>query len=299
MEEPPSGVVKSLSVPSEKRPRFTDGGGQVGAMVRAIGNAAGLGRLGVWMREIAPGLAGTHRHFHEVEEEWAFVLAGRGTVRIGPHRVAVESGTFVGFPPGPRPHHFVADRGEPLVILEGGERRPAEDRGRYVDLGRAWGPGPSGLVFRDVDDPPPAEEGDPGQVVVPSAIPPVDLRHDVDPAARRTMHPLHPSAGLARQAVSLASAAQGDRTTALHAHERTDEWAWILSGRALARIGDREVLVGPGDFLGHPAGGPAHRMTAVEPLTYLVGGGIDPDDVVVYPEAGLRRVAGRLEPTAR
>ena len=230
----PPGLVRPLAVPAEKRPRFTDGGGRVGAMVRPIGNAAGLSRIGVWRREIEPGMAGTHRHFHEVEDEWAIVLSGRGSVRVGPHRVAVEPGFFAGFPPGPRPHHFVADRGERLVLLEGGERRPAEDRGRYVDLGRAWDPG---LRMRDTDEPPPPEEGDPSQVVDPARVEPLLLQHDVDPGARRSMRRLHPATGLLRQAVALAGAAPGDRTTALHVHERTDEWVWILSGRAIARIG--------------------------------------------------------------
>ncbi len=32
------------------------------------------------------------------------------------------------------------------------------------------------------------------------------------------------------------------------------------------------------------------------PLIYLMGGERDAADVVVYPEAGVRRVGGRLEP---
>ena len=51
-----------------------------------------------------------------------------------------------------------------------------------------------------------------------------------------------------------------------------------------------------GDFLGHPAGGLAHVMEPVSELTYLMGGQRDPDDVVIYPEAGVRRIHGRIEP---
>jgi hypothetical protein len=37
-------------------------------------------------------------------------------------------------------------------------------------------------------------------------------------------------------------------------------------------------------------------MVATSALTYLVGGQSDLDDVVFYPDAGLRLVRGRLEP---
>jgi hypothetical protein len=37
-------------------------------------------------------------------------------------------------------------------------------------------------------------------------------------------------------------------------------------------------------------------MTVIDELTYLMGGQIDSADIVTYPEAGLRRVARKLEP---
>ena len=37
-------------------------------------------------------------------------------------------------------------------------------------------------------------------------------------------------------------------------------------------------------------------MQAETDLTYLMGGMIDPLDVVTYPEHGLRRLGGKLEP---
>ena len=37
-------------------------------------------------------------------------------------------------------------------------------------------------------------------------------------------------------------------------------------------------------------------MEPVSELTYLMGGQRDPDDVVIYPEAGVRRIHGRIEP---
>ena len=82
--------------------------------------------MGVNVRSVEPGMASTNRHFHTVEEEWVYVLGGHGVVRIGPLRLAIRAGSFVGFPPGPRPHHFIAAGQEPLLLLEGGEINPDE-----------------------------------------------------------------------------------------------------------------------------------------------------------------------------
>ena len=62
------------------------------------------------------------------------MLSGKGTLRIGPLRFAVRAGHFAAFPPGPSPHHFIAEGDEPLVFLEGGERRLAEDTFWYPDI---------------------------------------------------------------------------------------------------------------------------------------------------------------------
>lgn len=290
-ERRPAGVVNIADLPGERRPRFTKTPG-VGATVRGVGAAVGLTRMGVNIREVAPGMAGTNRHFHTVEEEWVFVVSGRGYVRIGPLRIAVGPSCFVGFPPGPRPHHFIAEGEEPLVFVEGGERRPAEDGCWYPDA-RVMSQARS--VVEPYVEPPP-EEGQASQVQHVDGLDARAFQHDVDPGARRQMRALHRVTGLERQAVYWSRVARGDRSTAFHTHARTDEWVFILSGRALARIGEDRFEVGPNDFLGHPAGGPPHVMEATEALSYLMGGQIDAEDVVTYPEAGLRRVHGKLKP---
>jgi uncharacterized cupin superfamily protein len=286
----PTCVVHAWSVAGEKRPRLTKAEG-VGALVRTLGDPTGLTRLGVHLREIQPGMAGSNRHWHVVEEEWGYVLSGRGAVRIGPHRIPVRAGSFVGFPPGPRPHHFLAEGDEPLVVLDGGERRPEEDHGYYPDLSMRFEVGKVSPLTETL----PPEEGDPGQCVHVDDVPLVPYQHDVDPLARRVYRRLSQHTGLVRQTVRWTRVESGDLSTALHSHDRTDEWAFILEGRARAQSGELTFEVGPGDFIGCPAGGPAHQMEPIEPLTYLMGGGRDADDVVTYPEAGYRRVRGRLE----
>ena len=287
----PSSVTHVWDLPGEKRPRFTQGG-SVASVVRLLGDTTGLTRMGVTLRVIDAGAAGTHRHFHMVEEEWAYVVSGRGTVRIGPHRLPVRAGSFAGFPPGPRPHHFLADAGERIVLLEGGERRPREDYGWYVDAGRMWR---AGKFIEPAEPLPGPEEGSPEQCVQVDDLATYEFRHDVDATARRTMRELHKRTGLTRQAVYWSRVEPGERSTAFHRHERTDEWIFVLAGRGRARVGDDRFEIGQFDFLAHPAGGAAHVMEAIEPLLYLMGGEIDPSDVVVYPDAGVRRTVRGIE----
>jgi len=286
----PSCVVAVAGVEAQKRPRFTHGAG-VSATVRDLRAPTGLTQMGVNLREIAPGDFGTHRHWHTVEEEWVYVLSGCGEARIGSLRLPVRPGSFVGFPPGPRPHHFRALGDVPLTLLEGGERR-AEDYGYYPDARRRFG---GGKIVDDVEVPP-AEEGDPRQCLHIDDVEIRSFQHELDPLARRTMRRLEQPTGLLRQVVVWSRVEAGDHSTARHTHARTDEWIYVLEGRALAHVGATSFAVGPGDFIAHPAGSPAHRMDVTESLVYLMGGQRDADDVVDYPDSRMRRVRGKLEP---
>ncbi len=284
-------VVHVPDLPGEPGPRDTKTRG-VAAIVRSPGKVAGMRQMGVHVRTVAPGFAGTNRHFHTVEEEWAYVLNGRGKLRIGPLTLPVGPGHFAGFPPGPGPHHFVNDGDEDLVFLEGGESRAAEDGCWYPDA-RLMSQG------RQLVEPyrePPPEHGTQAQLQDIESLTVQAFSHDVEPRARRQMRVLHRPTGLKRQAVYWCRVTQGALTTALHTHDRTDEWVFVLDGNGVVRIGDDEFPVGPHDFVGHPAGGEPHVMRAETDLTYLMGGMIDPLDVVTYPEHGLRRLGGKLEP---
>jgi len=248
--------------------------------------------MGVHLRTVESGFAGTNRHFHTVEEEWAYVMSGSGRLRIGPREFNVKAGHFAGFPPGPRPHHFVNDGTGDLVFLEGGESRAAEDGCWYPDA-RMMSHGRK--LVEPYEDPPP-EEGDEHQLLHIDHVPVKDFCHDVDPGARRQMRTLHAPTGLKRQALYWAQVQAGDRSTAFHHHQKTDEWVLILSGAATATVGDQSFEVGPNDFIGYPAGGDPHVLEAVTDLTYLMGGQVDPSDLVIYPRHGLKRVGGRLSP---
>jgi uncharacterized cupin superfamily protein len=290
----PACVVNLKDVPLEKRPRFTATPG-VAAMVQLLGDATGLKQMGVSARIVQPGFSGTNRHFHTVEEEWTYILSGRGTLRLGPLSLPVRAGHFAGYPPGPSGHHLQAEGDEPLVFLEGGERRPTEDDAWYPDTRQFFR---RRQAVENAGDPPP-EHGDARQLIHEDDVPVKLFQHDLDPNVRRRMRVFHKSTGLQRQAVKLGQVDAGVRTTVLHTHDRTDEWVFILRGRASVQLADQRFEVGPNDFVAHPAGSAPHAMEAIEELTYLMGGQSDPDDVVTYPEAGLQLVAGELSPIRR
>jgi uncharacterized cupin superfamily protein len=289
----PSCVINIRDIPGERRPRYTSTPG-VGGIVRSPGLSTGLTQMGVNVRTVEPGFAGTNRHFHTLEEEWTYVLSGHGRLRIGPLEFSVGPGHFAGYPTGPRPHHLVNDGVDDLVFLEGGESRPLEDAFWYPDI-RKMG---KARAFVEPYQEPPPEQGDATQVVNVDDVPVENFQHDVEPNARRRMRALHRGTGLERQAVYLAEVLAGNLSTAFHHHEKTDEWVFILAGTGIARVGDDRFNVGPDDFIGYPAHGLPHVIEATTDMTYLMGGQVDATDVVEYPDHRMRRVGSRLESSA-
>jgi uncharacterized cupin superfamily protein len=96
-------------------------------------------------------------------------------------------------------------------------------------------------------------------------------------------------------AVVAARVPAGRESFIAHVHLRDEEWLYVLSGRGVVEIGDEAHEVGPGDFVGFPAGGPAHTTRALpgEDLACLMGGDAWSRatlDVVDFPRHGLRRV---------
>jgi uncharacterized cupin superfamily protein len=97
---------------------------------RSLGDALGLQRLGVHLVRLEPGRDSTTFHFHEADEEFVYVLSGRGVAEIGAHSAEVGPGDFMAFT-APSPGHLLRNPfDEDLVYLMGGERN-AVDVVRY------------------------------------------------------------------------------------------------------------------------------------------------------------------------
>ena len=114
--------------------------------------------------------------------------------------------------------------------------------------------------------------------------------HFVNPKAVRINKSLGDLAGLKNIGVHMMTVAPGHRSSEYHSHRYEDEAIYVLSGQGLAVIAAESYKIGPGDFLGFPAGGPAHETIndGTEPLVCLVIGQRLAQEVVDYPRAGKR-----------
>lgn len=114
--------------------------------------------------------------------------------------------------------------------------------------------------------------------------------HPLNANAVRHTRTLSKISGLKNLGVHLVRVEPGHVTTEYHRHLAEEEFLFVLSGRGVAEIDDREIPVGPGDFLGFPAGGPAHAMRndGPEDLVYLMAGERRDADVVDYPRKAKR-----------
>ena len=105
-------------------------------LTRTLGEPLSLEAIGVHLVRLAPGRDSTQYHYHDADEEFLYVLAGRGIAHIGGERFEVGPGDFMGFP-APSPAHLLTNPFEAeLVYLMGGERNPS-DVVHYPRLGRS------------------------------------------------------------------------------------------------------------------------------------------------------------------
>jgi uncharacterized cupin superfamily protein len=114
--------------------------------------------------------------------------------------------------------------------------------------------------------------------------------HSLNPSAVRINKSLGDEVGLKNLGVHLITIAPGVKSTEYHTHKYEDEAIYVLSGQGVEVIGEESYKIGPGDFIGLPAGGPAHETIndGTEPLVCLVIGQRLAQDVVDYPRAGKR-----------
>lgn len=92
----------------------------------SLSEQVGLQRLGFHLIRIPPGKESFVFHSHHVEEEFVYILSGRGIAELGDESVEVGPGDFMGFPTPSIAHHLRNPFQEELVYISGGERREVE-----------------------------------------------------------------------------------------------------------------------------------------------------------------------------
>ncbi|NER78785.1 MAG: cupin domain-containing protein [Leptolyngbya sp. SIO1D8] len=87
---------------------------------KSLAVATGCIHLGVHLVRVAPGYDSTEYHLHRGEEEFIYILSGRGVAEIGGETFEVKPGDFMGFPPDSLAHSMHNPFAEDLVYLMGG-----------------------------------------------------------------------------------------------------------------------------------------------------------------------------------
>jgi len=91
-----------------------------------LGKMTGLTRIGVNLVKIPPGKESFLYHSHQREEEWIYILEGKGKADIDGKEYEVNPGDFMGFPTPGVAHHLRNPYENNLVYLVGGENLDVE-----------------------------------------------------------------------------------------------------------------------------------------------------------------------------
>lgn len=130
-----------------------------------------------------------------------------------------------------------------------------------------------------------------------AAMTPTRRRHQFNANAVRLTRALSDAAGMQRIGVHLVRLEPGRESTQFHYHDADEEFLYVLEGRGIAELGEEEVEVGPGDFMGFTAPSKPHalRNPFDSDLVYLMGGERNASDVVHYPRIrrSMLKSAGR------
>lgn len=119
--------------------------------MRSLSWAAGLARAALTLARVPPGKESFVYHSHERDEEFLYILAGRGRAEIGDDVVEVGPGDFMGFTAPGVAHHLTNPYDEDLVYLMGGEHS-GMDIGYFPRLGRRILNTQSGIAAIDDSD---------------------------------------------------------------------------------------------------------------------------------------------------
>src|SRR5262245_2490427 len=93
---------------------------------RPLSEIIGLQRAIISLARVPPGKESFAYHAHKGDEEWVYILSGRGRADIGDKSFEVCPGDFMGFPTPSIGHHLTNTGPEDLVYLMGGERGRVE-----------------------------------------------------------------------------------------------------------------------------------------------------------------------------
>lgn len=288
--------------------------GENGVSTQHLSVAGGLTQFGAYIETLAPGAWSSHRHWHDSEDEFLYVLEGVATLRDGNGMTDLHPGDAVCWPHGnPNAHHITNRSDAPACYLIQGSR-VANDICRYPDSGRVlinsetrWKlVEADGTVIREGDLPAellnlppvwgtPFDPATPHPQVFRAAE--ADWQDDPD-----TAHPILGTGpgpyryrlisdlgGISQFGAFVEELPPGSRSGRRHWHETEDEMILMLEGEAVL-VEDGETVLRPGDMACWPAGvSVGHRLDnrSGRPVRYLVIGTRHERDRVHYTDHDL------------
>jgi uncharacterized cupin superfamily protein len=99
-----------------------------------LGDAAGLTQFGVNLVTLDPGVWSSQRHWHELEDEFVFIVEGELTLVTDAGEEILRPGDSAGFKAGVHDgHHLINKSNAPARFLVVGGRND-EDWGEYPDI---------------------------------------------------------------------------------------------------------------------------------------------------------------------
>lgn len=127
--------IRALDLPARTRtiypPPFD--AALAGRAKRALGDVFNLTQFGVNLTVLAPGAASAHRHWHESEDEFIYVLDGEVTLVDDQGEQVLSAGMCVGFKAAvPNGHQMVNRSAAPASYIEIGTRAEG-DVAHYPD----------------------------------------------------------------------------------------------------------------------------------------------------------------------
>jgi uncharacterized cupin superfamily protein len=96
------------------------------AYLRSLSIPAGLQRIGLHLARLPSGKEPNEYHTHRFEEEFYYILSGRGAILMDGVEQEVGPGDFIAFPSPSVPHVLRNPYPGDLLYLVGGERRDFE-----------------------------------------------------------------------------------------------------------------------------------------------------------------------------
>ena len=133
--------------PERRRHPFNDNALRV---TRTLSDLTGMRRIGIHLVRLEAGRESTQFHYHDADEEFLYVLEGRGIAEIGDEEHEVGPGDFMGFGAPSAPHALRNPFDEDLVYLMGGERN-ATDVVHYPRIARSMMKGGERRAWVDWD----------------------------------------------------------------------------------------------------------------------------------------------------